>query len=151
MQKNILETLMGAVVLLVAGAFLTFAYKGSEMRVEDGYAVEARFSNISGIFDRGKIDDEVWEELEELLIGSDLISLHCPSTAKTRGLINRDTLNRMKRGALLVNTSRGDLIVTDDLVAALKSGQLGGAALDVTNPEPIPKDSPLLALDKRNS
>ncbi|MGE3714895.1 MAG: outer membrane lipid asymmetry maintenance protein MlaD, partial [Alphaproteobacteria bacterium] len=49
MQKNILETIMGAVVLLVAGAFLMFAYKSSEVRVEDGYSVTANFSNISGI------------------------------------------------------------------------------------------------------
>jgi phosphoglycerate dehydrogenase-like enzyme len=72
--------------------------------------------------------------------------MHCPSTAKTRGMINRDTLARMKPGSLFVNASRGDLVNTADLVAALQSGHIAGAALDVTNPEPIPKDSPLLAM-----
>ena len=83
---------------------------------------------------------------DELLAASDLISMHCPSTAKTRGMINRDTLARMKPGSLFVNASRGDLVNTADLVAALQSGHIAGAALDVTNPEPIPKDSPLLAM-----
>ena len=83
---------------------------------------------------------------DELLATSDLISLHCPSTAKTRGMINRETLARMKPASLLVNTSRGDLINTADLIAALQSGHTAGAGLDVTNPEPIPKDSPLLTM-----
>jgi len=52
----------------------------------------------------------------------------------------------MKRGVLLVNASRGDLVQTDDLIAALRSGQVAGAALDVCHPEPIPKDSPLLGM-----
>jgi len=84
--------------------------------------------------------------LEELWAGSDLISLHCPSTAKTRFLVNQATIQKMKKGVLLVNASRGDLVQTDDLIAALESGQIGGAALDVCYPEPIPKDSPLLRM-----
>jgi len=83
---------------------------------------------------------------DELLAASDLISLHCPSTPKTRGMINRETLARMKPGALFVNASRGDLVNTADLIAALNDGRLSGAGLDVTNPEPIPKDSPLLTM-----
>ena len=86
--------------------------------------------------------------LEELLAQSDLVSLHCPSTEQTRYLINRDSLARMKPGALLVNTSRGTLVRTEDLVAALRSGQLSAAALDVTDPEPIPGDSPLLGMEQ---
>lgn len=84
---------------------------------------------------------------DELLAASDLVSLHCPSTPKTRGMINREALGRMKKGALLVNASRGDLVVTADLIEALRSGHLAGAALDVVSPEPIPKDSPLLAMN----
>lgn len=83
---------------------------------------------------------------DELLAASDVVSLHCPSSPKTRGMINREVLAKMKKGAQLVNASRGDLVVTADLVEALRSGHLSGAALDVVNPEPIPKDSPLLAM-----
>jgi len=79
----------------------------------------------------------------DLLAGSDLLSLHLPSTAKTRGLIDRAALARMKKGALFVNVSRGTLVKTDDLVAALREGRLAGAGLDVTDPEPLPADSPL--------
>jgi D-3-phosphoglycerate dehydrogenase len=85
--------------------------------------------------------------LEELLHSSDLVTLHCPSTEHTRNLINGETISRMKVGALLVNTSRGTLVNTDDLIAALKSGRLSAAALDVTDPEPLPPGHPLLALD----
>ncbi|HVZ48651.1 MAG TPA: C-terminal binding protein [Gemmatimonadaceae bacterium] len=84
--------------------------------------------------------------LDGLLAQSDFVSLHCPNTPQTRGLINRETLARCKRGAILVNASRGGLVNTADLVEALRSGHLGGAALDVVDPEPIPKDSPLLAM-----
>ena len=84
--------------------------------------------------------------LDELLAGSDLISLHCPSTAETRGMIGSRAFAMMKPGALLVNASRGDLVVTDDLIQAVKEGKVAGAALDVTSPEPLPKDSPLRIL-----
>ena len=86
-------------------------------------------------------------DLDTLLAGSDYISLHVPLTEETRGLINRRTIARMKQGALLVNTSRGGLVVEEDLVAALKSGRLGGAGLDVFVEEPIRRDHPLLDLD----
>ncbi|WP_437187466.1 C-terminal binding protein [Planctomicrobium sp. SH668] len=84
--------------------------------------------------------------LEEVLASSDLVTLHCPSTAETKGLINAESLKKMKTGVRIVNVARGDLIVTDDLVQALKSGQVGGAALDVFAPEPLPKDHPLLSM-----
>lgn len=85
-------------------------------------------------------------DLEIIWSRSDLVSLHCPSTEKTRFIVNAASVEKMKRGALLVNCSRGDLVQTEDLIAALRSGQIGGAALDVTWPEPIPKDSPLLSM-----
>jgi D-3-phosphoglycerate dehydrogenase len=83
--------------------------------------------------------------LEEIVTGSDLITLHCPSLPQTRGMLNKATFARMKKGVLIVNASRGDLIVTDDLIEALRSGQVDSAALDVTSPEPPPVDSPLRA------
>ena len=86
-------------------------------------------------------------DLDTLLARSDYVTLHVPLTEETRGLINRRTLSRMKPGALLVNTSRGGLVVEEDLVDALKSGHLGGAGLDVFVQEPIQGDHPLLELD----
>jgi D-3-phosphoglycerate dehydrogenase len=84
--------------------------------------------------------------LENLLAQSDIVTLHCPSTAQTKKLLNADSIGRMKRGSLIVNLARGDLIDTSALVAALQSGQIGGAAIDVCDPEPIPADSPLRTL-----
>jgi D-3-phosphoglycerate dehydrogenase len=81
--------------------------------------------------------------LDELLAKSDLVTLHCPSLPTTKGMINRANLAKMKPGAILINTSRGDLVITEDVVEALKSGQLASIGFDVTNPEPLPADSPL--------
>lgn len=84
--------------------------------------------------------------LEQLLTQSDIVTLHCPSTPQTKKLLNADSLGRMKRGAVVVNLARGDLIDTAPLAAALQSGQISAAALDVCDPEPIPADSPLRSL-----
>src|SRR5262245_42384397 len=79
---------------------------------------------------------------DELLQTSDFISVHAPLTPQTRGLVNAGAFARMKKGALIVNTARGPLIDETALVAALDSGQVGGAALDVLATEPPAKDSP---------
>jgi D-3-phosphoglycerate dehydrogenase len=84
---------------------------------------------------------------DELLTTSNLVTLHCPSTENTRYMINANTLAKMKKGSILVNTSRGTLVKTDDLTAALKSGHLAAAALDVTDPEPLNEDNPIRQLD----
>jgi D-3-phosphoglycerate dehydrogenase len=83
---------------------------------------------------------------DELLAQSDLVSLHCPSMEKTRYMINAQSIAKMKQGTLFVNVSRGTLVRTDDLVAALQKGVIGAAALDVTDPEPIGSDSPLVKM-----
>ncbi len=82
--------------------------------------------------------------LEELLGRSDVVSLHCPLLPETRGLINRESISKMKDGAILLNNSRGPLIVERDVAAALNSGKLRAAAVDVADVEPLPADSPLL-------
>lgn len=82
--------------------------------------------------------------LETLLTTSDLITLHCPSLPETRGMINAAVLAAARPGVLVVNLSRGDLVDPDALVAALDSGRVAGAALDVFQPEPIPAGHPIL-------
>ncbi|MCL5128768.1 D-2-hydroxyacid dehydrogenase [Algibacter sp. L4_22] len=83
-------------------------------------------------------------ELDELLEKSDFVSLHCPLTESTEGLINTKSISKMKSSAFLINTSRGGLIVEEDLKNALNSGKLAGAAVDVVSSEPIKADNPLL-------
>lgn len=82
---------------------------------------------------------------ESLLARSDVVSLHLPVKQETRGLFGATTLSRMRRGAILINTGRGELINEADLVHALQSGQIGGAGLDVFDPEPPRADHPLWA------
>ncbi len=82
--------------------------------------------------------------LEELLERADFVSLHCPLTPDTRHLIGTEALERMKRTAYLVNTSRGPVVDQVALRLALLDGSIAGAALDVTDPEPLPADDPLL-------
>jgi len=85
--------------------------------------------------------------LDELLDRSDAISLHAPLTSETKHLIGTETLAKMRHSAVLVNTARGGLVDEAAVAAALASGQLGGAALDVFDPEPLASDSPLRDFD----
>jgi glycerate dehydrogenase len=83
-------------------------------------------------------------ELDELLKSSDIISLHCPLSESTQGIINKETIAKMKDGVMVINTSRGGLINESDLKNALNSGKVFGAAVDVVSIEPIKADNPLL-------
>jgi len=82
--------------------------------------------------------------LDELLAKSDVISLHNPLTQDSAGMINAETISKMKNGAMLINASRGQLVNEADLAEALRSGKLAGAAVDVVSAEPIRADNPLL-------
>jgi lactate dehydrogenase-like 2-hydroxyacid dehydrogenase len=82
--------------------------------------------------------------LPDLLERSDFVTLHCPLTPRTRGLIGDEALERMKPTAYLVNTARGEIVETAALVRALHAGSIAGAALDVTDPEPLPRGHVLL-------
>ena len=97
-------------------------------------------------FQRPELENENcrYVSLEQLLAVSDVISLHCPLLPETKGVINRDTISRMRDGVLIINTSRGDLVVEKDLAEALISGKVAGAAADVVSTEPIKRDNPLL-------
>ena len=83
--------------------------------------------------------------LDELLSQADVISLHCPLFPSTEGIVNKDTIAKMKDGVMILNTSRGPLIVEEDLKEGLNSGKVGGAAVDVVSVEPIHTDNPLLS------
>ncbi len=80
------------------------------------------------------------DDLETLLPKADVVASFLPSTEETRGMIDKQFLGRMKEGSLLLNGGRGDVVCTEDLCDALEQGHLAGAALDVTAPEPLPKD-----------
>jgi phosphoglycerate dehydrogenase-like enzyme len=97
-----------------------------------------------GPFDFDAVSEDkatIWEQ-------ADIVTLHVPLTDETRGLVDAEVLARVKPGALLINTARGAVVETDALTAALSAGRLAGAALDVTDPEPLPIDHPLLSSDR---
>lgn len=83
-------------------------------------------------------------DLDTLLANADVVSLHCPLFPETEGIINGESIGKMKDGAILINTARGPLLVEADVAEALECGKLAGAAMDVVSQEPIRKDNPLL-------
>lgn len=84
--------------------------------------------------------------LEELLVTSDFVSIHAPLNNSTKGLINEKALKAMKKNAILVNAARGPIVDMDALATSLREHWIAGAALDVTDPEPLPPDNPLFDL-----
>lgn len=105
------------------------------------------------VFDPAVAADEIAKagavaasSFDELLAQSDIVSPHCPSTPKTKQLFNAAAFGRMKRGSVFINVGRGDLADSAAITAALQSGHLAGAALDVFDPEPIPVDHPIRSM-----
>lgn len=102
-------------------------------------------------YNRNRADDELGatraDSLDQLLEESDFVTLHCPLTPETNGLIGTEQLERMKSSAVLINTARGPVVDTQALADALKSGAIAYAALDVFDPEPLPSDHPLVGME----
>jgi phosphoglycerate dehydrogenase-like enzyme len=88
-----------------------------------------------------------YADLQLLLAASDIVTLHCPLTSATTGMINRAALRSMKRTAVLINVARGGVVVEDDLIAALQAREIHSAAMDVFEIEPLPAGHPLMTLD----
>ncbi len=122
-------------------------------RIGQEMARRARGFNMRVLYYNTRRREDVERELgityaplDELLTQADFVSLHTPLTPETRHLMNSERLARMKSSAALINTARGAVVETEALVEALHSGRIAYAALDVTDPEPLPTDHPLLAL-----
>jgi glycerate dehydrogenase len=95
-----------------------------------------------------KTEDIDFVDLMDLYRRSDVISLHCPQTAETKGMINRESIAQMQEGVIIINTARGGLIVESDLASALETGKVKAAAVDVLSTEPPAASNPLLNSDK---
>ncbi|MBN4925814.1 D-2-hydroxyacid dehydrogenase [Hoyosella rhizosphaerae] len=118
-----------------------------------GRLLSAAGLRVTGSGRRAQTDDPDFgtivaqEELPDVLRTADYVVSIAPSTPQTRHMFNAELFQAMKPTARFINVGRGDLTVTDDLVAALRDGTIAGAALDVTDPEPLPADHPLWTLD----
>jgi lactate dehydrogenase-like 2-hydroxyacid dehydrogenase len=112
-------------------------------RRAQGFGMRVLYTNRSGPLN---VESAAHVDWDTLLGESDFVSIHTPLTPDTRHLFNREAFERMKPSAILINTARGQVIDQAALYDALRSGQLAAAALDVTDPEPLPADDPLLTL-----
>lgn len=138
--KTLSECTLGIIGIGNIGKAVTRRAKAFGMKVlgTDIVDIDHVFVSESGI---------EMTNLEYLLSNSDFVSVNCDLNPTSHHLINANTLSKMKPSAVLINTARGPIVEETALVAALSSGQVGGAALDVFEFEPLPKDSPLLKMD----
>jgi glyoxylate reductase len=111
-----------------------------------GFGMRLIYNDVARSVDAEGQFGAVYVSFEDLLAESDILTLHLPLTDQTRGLLNAQALQRMKPSAILVNAARGPIVETQALQAALQQGWIRAAALDVTDPEPLPPDHPLYAL-----
>ena len=115
-------------------------------RIASGFGMKVRAADSCHAEPPAGIDDFRWMDIPDLFRECDVVSLNCPLTPETEGLVNSTLLATMKPTAILINASRGGLVVDQDLAEALNSGQIAGASLDVvSNSEPPAKDNPLLS------
>lgn len=123
---------------------------GKTLGIIGGGSIGNRVAEIAKAFGMkvlvsGRTQKEGRVDLDTLLSESDIISVHCPMTNETAGLINRDTIAKMKDGVFVVNTARGGIINELDMAEALKSGKVAGFAADVISSEPPENNNPLIA------
>jgi glyoxylate reductase len=136
MGTDVHHATLGLVGLGRIGAEMAKRARGFDMRVL-----------YYDVFRREDLEQSLGIEflpLDDLLAAADFVSIHTPLTPETHHLMNAERFQKMKAGAFVINTSRGPVVDTAALQAALESGHLGGAALDVTEPEPLPADHPLV-------
>jgi glyoxylate reductase len=115
-------------------------------RRANGFSMDVIYTSHSS---KPEIEEAIGAKMvsfDHLLKTSDFVCLHVPLTSETYKMIDRSEINKMKKGAYLINVSRGPVINTDELVTALKENRIAGAALDVTDPEPLPPEHPLYQL-----
>lgn len=137
--QDVYGATLGLVGLGRIGAAMAKRARGFDMRVL--YYDPTRHEDLEKQF------GITYTDLENLVRESDFVSVHTPLTNETRHLVNADLLHKMKKTAILINTARGPIVDQAALYAALRDGIIAGAALDVTDPEPIPQTEPLLTLD----
>jgi phosphoglycerate dehydrogenase-like enzyme len=141
-QQPIGRNLFGARVTVLGGGGIT-EHLLRLLRPFDCHVTVVRnhVQDMDGVDDVLEADRYV-----DALPNADLVVLALPLTADTEGIISRDEFAAMERHAWLINVARGQHVITDDLVEALQSGEIGGAGLDVTNPEPLPEGHPLWSM-----
>ena len=114
---------------------------------KDAYGMEIIYHNRQPNPVAKKSLNASWVSFEDLLTRSDVLSVHCVLSRDTRGLFNWEAFKRMKPAAIFINTARGAIHNESDLIEALAAKEIWGAGLDVTNPEPMAKDNPLLSME----
>jgi glyoxylate reductase len=115
-------------------------------RCRGAFHMEVIYHNRTRNAEAEKLYGARYVTFDELLQQSDVLSVHSVLSDKTRGLFNKDVFSRMKKSAIFINTSRGGVHNEEDLIEALRSETIWGAGLDVTNPEPMLADNPLLQM-----
>jgi glyoxylate reductase len=142
-----LDSLLGADFAGATLGIVGFGRIGRAVaRRAGGFGMRILFTDTSPVEPEPGVD-AAQVDFDTLLKEADFLSLHCPLTEETHGLMNAAAFARMKSTAILVNTARGPVVEAEALYDALKSGRIFAAALDVSVPEPLPPDYPLLELD----
>jgi glyoxylate reductase len=122
---------------------------GSEMakRCKGAYNMNIIYNNRTRNGEAEKSLQATWVSFDELLQQSDVLSVHCALSEETKGIFNKAVFAKMKPTSIFINTARGPVHNEEDLIEALKAGTIWGAGLDVTNPEPMKSDNPLLSME----
>ncbi|RLB89009.1 MAG: D-glycerate dehydrogenase [Deltaproteobacteria bacterium] len=116
-------------------------------RCKNAYNMDIIYHNRTRNKDAEKLLNASYVEFDDLLLKSDVLSVHCALTSATKKIFNRSAFQKMKPSAIFINTARGPIHHEKDLAHAIQAGDIWGTGLDVTNPEPMQKDNPLLFME----